>query len=234
MYGLPGQTDAVLAETLEQAAAMGPDRIALFGYAHVPHMIPRQQKIDASNLPDQRDRFRMAAQGHAMLTGMGYETIGFDHFALPGDDLARVTRTGQLRRNFQGFTDDPSPVLIGLGASSISEFPGLYVQNEKNAGRYRMLVGSGHHPGRRGVERTAEDRRRGAVIEALLCRGTARLDDDLMQLAKPRLGQFIERGLVTVEGASVSFRAGSEPYHRSVAAIFDAYRGTEKKFSSAV
>jgi oxygen-independent coproporphyrinogen-3 oxidase len=224
----------VLAETLELAVDMAPDRIALFGYAHVPHMIPRQQKIDAAHLPDQRDRFRMAAEGRAYLTGKGYQSVGFDHFALPGDDLARVTREGRLRRNFQGFTDDQSPALIGLGASSISEFPGAFIQNEKNAGRYRMLVASGTMPGRRGVERTAEDRRRGAVIEALLCRGTVRLDDDLLAFARPRLAPFIERGLATVDGAALSLLPVSEPYHRTVAAIFDAYRSAEKKFSSAV
>lgn len=234
MYGLPGQDDEILARTLEQAVAMGPERIALFGYAHVPHMIPRQKRIDASHLPDQRDRFRMAAEGHAMLLDHGYEAVGFDHFALPHDDLARVTREGTLRRNFQGFTDDPNPVLIGLGASSISAFPGMFVQNEKNAGRYRMLVGSDTLPGRRGVGRTADDLRRGAVIESLLCQGQAELDDQLLQGAQARLQPFLARGLVALDGSTLRFCEGAEPYHRTVAAIFDAYRSEERKFSSAV
>lgn len=234
MYGLPGQDDDILAQTLEQAVAMEPDRIALFGYAHVPHLIPRQSKIDASHLPDQRDRFRMAAEGHAMLTGKGYQAVGFDHFALPGDELAQATRAGTLRRNFQGFTDDPSPVLIGLGASAISAFPDVYIQNEKNAGRYRMLVASEHLPGRRGVARTADDQRRGSVIVSLLCQGVARLDDDLLQAAMPHLQRFIERGLVTLDGSTLRFCEGAEPYHRTVAAIFDAYRTGERQFSSAV
>jgi oxygen-independent coproporphyrinogen-3 oxidase len=107
-------------------------------------MIPRQQRIDASRLPGQVDRFRMAAEGYRQLVDAGYQAVGFDHFALPGDDLARAARTGALQRNFQGFTDDPAPVLLGLGASSISEFPDLFVQNEKNAGAYRTLVHDGH------------------------------------------------------------------------------------------
>ena len=234
MYGLPGQDDAVLLQTLEQAMAMRPDRLALFGYAHVPHMIPRQRKIDATDLPGQRDRFRMAALGNAFLRGQGYEAVGFDHFALPEDDLARVTREGGLRRNFQGFTDDPNAVLIGLGATSISDFPELYVQNEKNSGRYRMLVSAGQLPGRRGVERSAEDRRRGALIESLLCRGSARLDDDLLRAAITRLQPFVERGLAELDGNLLRFLPGAEPYHRTMAAIFDAYRSGEKKFSSAV
>lgn len=234
MYGLPGQDDDTLAQTLEQAITMGPDRIALFGYAHVPHLIPRQSKIDASHLPDQRDRFRMAAQGHAMLMGKGYQPVGFDHFALPGDELAQATRAGTLRRNFQGFTDDPNPVLIGLGASAISAFPDVYIQNEKNAGRYRMLVGSDTLPGRRGVTRTADDVRRGAVIEGLLCQGMAHLDHDLLQASLPHLRRFIDRQIVTLDGLTLRFCEGSEPYHRTVAAIFDAYRTGERQFSSAV
>lgn len=234
MYGLPFQTDEILAHTLDETAAMGADRIALFGYAHVPHMIPRQQRIDASQLPDQRARFRMAAEGHAKLVDAGYQAVGFDHFALPGDDLAQAAVGGTLRRNFQGFTDDHAPTLIGLGASSISDFPDLFVQNEKNAGRYRMLVASDCLAGRKGVERTAEDRRRGGIIEDLLCRGTARLDADLRAMAWDRLEPFFARDLAWLEGDRLVLAPGSEPYARSIAAVFDAYREDARQFSSAV
>ncbi|MBA4354532.1 MAG: oxygen-independent coproporphyrinogen III oxidase [Novosphingobium sp.] len=234
MYGLPFQDDAVLADTLDQSVGMGADRIALFGYAHVPHMIPRQKRIDASELPDQRARFRMAAQGHAQLVAQGYAAVGFDHFALPGDDLAIAAANGTLRRNFQGFTDDQSPVLIGLGASSISEFPEVFVQNEKNAGRYRMLVGADQLTGRKGVVRTADDRRRGAIINDLLCRGRAVVDADLLAINRDRLEPFIQRGLARLEGNILRLLDGNEPYARSIAAVFDAYRGGAKQFSSAV
>jgi oxygen-independent coproporphyrinogen III oxidase len=234
MYGLPFQNDEVLADTLDQSIAMGADRIALFGYAHVPHMIPRQKRIDASELPDQRARFRMAAQGHARLTAAGYDAVGFDHFALPGDDLAIAASNGTLRRNFQGFTEDQSPVLIGLGASSISEFPEVFVQNEKNAGRYRMLVGADRLTGRKGVMRNADDRRRGAIITDLLCRGRAVLDIDLLTMNRERLEPFIRRGLARLDGNSLELLASSEPYARSIAAVFDAWRGGEKQFSSAI
>lgn len=234
MYGLPFQDDAVLADTLEQSVAMGADRIALFGYAHVPTMIPRQKRIDVSQLPDQRARFRMAAEGHAQLVGAGYQAVGFDHFALPGDGLARAAGDGTLRRNFQGFTDDQAPVLIGLGASSISEFPTLFVQNEKNAGRYRMLTGADQLTGRKGVARTADDRRRGAIITDLLCRGRASIDADLLAANRARLTPFIERGLARLDGDVLHLLKGNEPYARSVAAVFDAYRGGPKQFSSAV
>jgi len=215
MYGLPFQDDAILADTLDQSIAMGADRIALFGYAHVPHMIPRQQRIDASQLPDQRARFRMAAQGHARLVAAGYEAVGFDHFALPDDGLAIAAKDGTLRRNFQGFTDDQAPVLIGLGASSISEFPELFVQNEKNAGRYRMLVGADQLTGRKGIARTADDQRRGAIITDLLCRGRADIDADLLALNRDRLDPFIQRGLARLNGNTLDLLEGHEPYARS-------------------
>jgi oxygen-independent coproporphyrinogen-3 oxidase len=234
MYGLPFQDDAMLADTLDQSVAMGADRIALFGYAHVPAMIPRQKRIDVSQLPDQRARFRMAAQGYARLVDAGYSPVGFDHFALPHDGLARAAADGTLRRNFQGFTDDQAPVLIGLGASSISEFPGLFVQNEKNAGRYRMLTGADQLTGRKGVVRTTDDRRRGTIITDLLCQGRAVIDADLLATNRSRLTPFIERGLARIDGDTLHLLAGNEPYARSVAAVFDAYRGGPKQFSSAV
>lgn len=234
MYGLPFQTDEILAETLDQTVAMGADRVALFGYAHVPHMIPRQQRIDASELPDQRVRFRMAAEGYVRLIEAGYQPVGFDHFALPGDDLAVAATAGTLRRNFQGFTEDQSPVLIGLGASSISEFAELYVQTEKNAGRYRMLIGSDQLAGRKGVVRSAEDRRRGEVITDLLCRGRAAVPADLIATNRDRLEPFIARGLARLDGTMLTLEHGTEAYARSIAAVFDAYRSGARQFSSAV
>lgn len=234
MYGLPFQDDAILADTLDQATAMGADRIALFGYAHVPHILPRQQRIDASQLPDQRQRFRMAAEGYTRLVNAGYQPVGFDHFALPGDGLAQAAINGSLRRNFQGFTDDTAPVLIGLGASSISELGGSLVQNEKNAGRYRMLVGAGQLSGRRGLIRTGEDRRRARLIEALLCQGEVQVDADLARAAFDRLEPFRERGLIRWDGDRLILERGSEPYARSIAAVFDAYRQVSRQFSSAV
>ena len=194
MYGLPGQTLLDLAATLERAVELGPDRIALFGYAHVPHMLPRQRRIDATALPDQTERFAMAEFGYRLLTSAGYVAIGFDHFAKPGDPMARALEQGRLHRNFQGFTDDPAKVLVGLGASAIGCFPDVLIQNEKNAGRYRMLLSQDRLPATHGVRRSVEDRRRGAVIEALLCYGRASLDADLAVEASAKLGHLQPAG----------------------------------------
>ncbi len=234
MYGLPHQDEAVLDQTLDTAIAMAPDRVALFGYAHVPHVVPRQRRIDVAALPGQRTRFAMAAQGSARLRAAGYEAIGFDHFALADDDLAKARRTGTLRRNFQGFTDDSAGALIGLGASSVGVFPGLLVQNEKNAGRYRQQLDSGRLAGTRGVVQTVQDQRRAAVIETLLCQEAVNLPADLLDEARDGLAPFVARGLARIEGQRLVLAPHSAPYHRSIAVLFDAYRGGGHQFSSAV
>ncbi|MBH0115099.1 oxygen-independent coproporphyrinogen III oxidase [Novosphingobium sp. YJ-S2-02] len=235
MYGLPGQTMAQLEDSLEQTVALRADRIALFGYAHVPHLIPRQRKIDDSALPDAQARFEMAAFGYDYLVSAGYVPVGFDHFALPGDAIAQAAVAGTLRRNFQGFTEDRAEVLIGLGASAISGFPGLLAQNEKNAGRYRMLLSQDRLPANRGVRRSADDRRRGTVIEALLCRGRARVAPELQMEAYPLLTPYMAAGLCETDGDDLVIRPGGLPYARSIAARFDPYRKDSlRRFSSAV
>lgn len=235
MYGLPGQTMAHVRDALERSVVLGADRIALFGYAHVPHLIPRQRKIAADALPGAAERFAMAAYGHDFLRDRGYVAVGFDHFALPGDALAQATLSGNLRRNFQGFTDDRAPVLLGLGASAIGGFPGVIVQNEKNTGRYRMMLSQERLAVTRGIVRSAEDRRRGAVIEALLCRGRARVEADLRADAWPMLQGYFDAGLCDQDGDDLVVLPGGLPYARSIAARFDPYRQDSlRRFSSAV
>ncbi|WEK48408.1 MAG: radical SAM protein [Candidatus Andeanibacterium colombiense] len=235
MYGLPGQTMADLAATLDLTAGYGANRVALFGYAHVPHLIQRQKRIDGSNLPGQSARFDMAAFGYNRLVDAGYEAVGFDHFALPGDPLGQAATSGRLRRNFQGFTDDDAPVVIGLGASAIGSFPTLLAQNEKNSGRYRMMLSQGRLATVLGRARTAEDRQRGAVIEDLLCRGRARIDREMLTGAIERLAPYVDAGLCEIEQGVLAIHHGGLPYARSIAASFDPYRQhSQRRFSSAV
>ncbi|MEN7537726.1 oxygen-independent coproporphyrinogen III oxidase [Aurantiacibacter flavus] len=235
MYGLPGQTEDDLTSSLDLAIEHGADRIALFGYAHVPHLIARQKRIDGSKLPDQEARFRMAALGYDRLIAAGYQQVGFDHFALPGDPLAQAATRLQLHRNFQGYTEDNAPILVGLGASAISSFPSLLVQNEKNSGRYRMALSQGHLTAERGIVRSVEDRRRGAIISELLCHGRARCDRTALDDAYPRLKPFLEAGLATIENSMLVIGSHALPYSRSIAAAFDPYRQeSARRFSSAV
>lgn len=236
MYGLPGQQPGDLDETLTQAIGLRPERLAVFGYAHVPHLIPRQRQIDASALPDAEARFLQAGLGHARLKTAGYRPIGFDHFALPQDAIAEAARTGRLRRNFQGFTEDPAEILIGLGASSISAFPGALLQNEKNSGRYHLQIGNGRFATARGLIRSTLDQRRGRAIESLLCNGGADLSGlpELLDI-RSRMLRFEDRGLVAWEGSRVRIPDEALPYARSIAATIDPYRApSPTRFSSAI
>ncbi len=169
VYGLPRQTTAHVLATMRQIASLRPDRIALFGYAHVPWMKRHQAMIHEADLPGPLDRHEQAETAAAALIAEGYTRIGFDHFALPGDDLAVAARTGTLIRNFQGYTVDPADALIGLGASSIARLPQGYVQNDPAIANYSRTVLGGDLATSRGYQLTAEDRIRARIIKRLLC-----------------------------------------------------------------
>jgi oxygen-independent coproporphyrinogen-3 oxidase len=236
MYGLPGQGLAQLMDTLDRTLALGPDRVALFGYAHVPQIIARQRRIEAEHLPDTAERFEQAARGFDHLVSAGLQPVGFDHFAQPDDSIALATREGRLRRNFQGFTDDQAEVLLGVGATSISSFPSLIVQAEKNPGRYRMRVLGGQPSAERGIRRSADDQERGLVIEDLLCGRAADLSGlPLDGWAELRLKPFLAAGLCTLTDDRLTLTADGLPYARAIASCFDSYRAEGAgRFSSAV
>lgn len=235
MYGLPHQTRDNLIDSLEYTAKLGADRIAVFGYAHVPHLVSRQKMIDGLPMPDRDERFAMANQAYEFLTSQGYEAIGFDHFALPGDPMAAVTREGKLRRNFQGFTDDQADILIGMGSSAISMFPRLIAQNDKNNGRYRMLSSQGLLSASEGIVRSPKDAMLGKLIENLLCQDEATLSPCMLVQAQDRLRPFIEAGVAVLDRTKLKITPGGLPYARVIAALFDPYRETTtKRFSSAI
>ncbi|MFD1765843.1 oxygen-independent coproporphyrinogen III oxidase [Sphingorhabdus buctiana] len=222
MYGLPYQTNESLLTTLDHVLRMRPSRVALFGYAHLPHVFPRQKRIDGAALPGVEARFEQAAIGYERLVSDGYVPIGFDHFALPDDPIAIAAAEGKVRRNFQGFTEDQSDVLIGFGASAISQFPDAIIQNEKNPGNYRQIVGAHQLAGRRGLTLNGEDRLRAKRIEQLLCTGRAEascLSDDIAAMASLR--QLLERKLVVQDGNDIELTDAGRPYARVVAALFD-------------
>ena len=236
MYGLPSQTKVDLLQSLQRTVELGADRAAIFGYAHVPDMIPRQRVIDDNALPDQATRFAMASDAFEYMTTHGYAAIGFDHFALRGFDPLSVTAAkGKLRRNFQGFTDDTAPILIGLGSSAISSFPHLLAQNEKNSGRYRMMISQDQLTVSRGIRRSADDQLRGQIIESLLCQGKANVPPSILAEITASLAPFIERELAEVSNGELEILAEGLPYARTIAALFDPYRRqSQRRFSSAV
>ena len=237
VYGLPHQTEARLAETLGRVVALAPDRVAIFGYAHVPWASRRQKLIDEATLPDDLARFHLAELAAEALAVAGFRRIGIDHFARPGDGLDRAARSGRLRRNFQGYTDDDCPTLIGLGASSISRFPGGYVQNAPAPKAWASRIGAGTLPAARGHAFTAEDRLRGRAIEMLLC--DFRLDFTVLGEAadtlRPTAMAIADRfgDLVTCDATSLTIHPAGAPLARIIASAFDGYLAAGGRFSRA-
>ena len=232
MYGLPHQTTASVLDTVDQVMRLRPERIALFGYAHVPWMKAHQQLIDEAALPGAEARLDQSEAAADRLASEGYVRIGLDHFALPDDELSRAATNGQLRRNFQGYTTDDAPTLIGLGASAIGRLPQGFVQNIAQEAPWRTAVREGRLPIARGVEVTAEDRFRGEIIERLMCDLTVDLDAicaahgrslvDLvpsLQMLEP----FSDDGLLQVEGGVLRVVGDGRLVVRSICAAFDAY-----------
>jgi oxygen-independent coproporphyrinogen-3 oxidase len=232
MYGLPGQTEAEVAATARFATALGADRIAVFGYAHVPWMKPHQNAIRAEELPGALERVRQAETAERVLREAGYEAIGLDHFARPDDSMAVAQRAGRLRRNFQGYTTDTAPALIGLGASAIGSIatPDLagYAQNDPDERRYVAAVQAGHLPVKRGRLLTEDDRLRRHVIERVMCDFVLDLADlppMLMEEARPGLEQLEADGIVALAPDMLWVTAAGRRHVRHVAACFDAYLG---------
>jgi len=169
LYGLPFQDIDRIRDTTEKLLSLEPDRVALYGYAHVPWMARRQKMIPEDKLPVAAARLDLYNAARDLFLQSGYDAIGIDHFAKPGDGLGAAARSGTLRRNFQGYTDDDSDVLIGMGASAISRLPQGYVQNVSATAAYLGQVRSGNLASARGHEFSAEDKVRGRVIERLMC-----------------------------------------------------------------
>lgn len=221
MYGLPGQTIDHVVETAMFASGQDADRIAVFGYAHVPWVKKHQKGIALDDLPPSEARFRQAEAASNALTRAGYLPVGFDHFAAPGDALSTAERQGKLRRNFQGYTEDDCDALIGLGASAISSLPDLLYQNTAQTDAYRSTLFETRSPVVRGLKPTTSDRRIGSLIERILCDFEANIDSDLWESASSRLAPFLSAGLVSLQGHHLSVTARGKPYVRNVAACFD-------------
>ncbi len=232
MYGLPHQTTERVVAMVDAAVGLAPARVALFGYAHVPWMKSHQRLIDETALPGAQARWEQFDAASERLVGHGYAAIGLDHFAKPDDPLAVARAAGTLRRNFQGYTTDDAPVLLGFGASAIGSLPGGYVQNTAPLGDYGKAVAAGRLPIARGVALNAEDRLRAEIIERLMCY----LAVDLNAVCATRgenAGRFadaLERlrplasdGIARIEGARIEVTEAGRPFLRLVAAAFDAY-----------
>lgn len=242
LYGLPHQTPARIADSVQKLLSLSPDRVALFGYAHVPWMARRQSVIPTDALPTPQQRFELFRTARQLFLWDGYGEIGIDHFARPGDGLDIARRKGTLRRNFQGYTDDDAQVLIGLGASAISRFPQGYAQNAPATSDYQALVRDGGFATARGHAFSDEDRLRGAAIEALMCDFAA----DATRLARrtglpeSRFAALLAElprafpGLLDHEAGRVRIPPDVRPLTRVIARALDAYAVSPTGHSLAV
>jgi len=233
MYGLPRQTLASFKRTLERVIAIRPDRIALYNYAHLPHLFKPQRGIAATDLPTPEAKLELFALAVELLGAAGYEYIGMDHFALPGDALAVAQRQGRLRRGFQGYTASADRDLVGLGLSAISSVGASYSQNCRALDDYYLRLDRGELPVMRGLELKPDDLLRRAVIQDLMCHFTVSKKAisvtyliDFDGYFAPELEQLRELekfGLVTLEPGWVSVTSTGRFLVRRICMVFDRY-----------
>lgn len=242
LYGLPHQSKARITDSVQKLLTLEPDRVALYGYAHVPWMAKRQQLIPSDALPTPEERLDLFDTARRLFLWDGYDEIGIDHFAKPTDGLSTAKAEGRLRRNFQGYTDDTAEFLIGVGASSISRFPQGYAQNAPATGAHTAAIREGRFSTTRGHAFSDEDRMRARIIEQIMCE--FRVDaaeiqcrfgiaaDELTGMMRKVAEDF--EGLVEVSNDGLSIPQEARPLTRMIARGFDAYELDTAGHSSAI
>lgn len=242
MYGLPEQTPETIKDTVSKTIGLNPSRIALFGYAHVPWMKKHQRLIDENRLPSPATRLELAELARADLLAAGYVAIGLDHFARPDDTMAVAIQSGDLKRNFQGYTTDQGEQLIGFGVSSIGKTTRGYAQNMSDQRHWQRAVSAGELPIARGLALSRDDLLRGYIIEQLMtdyrcdvkvaCEFVGE-DMDGLAPSLAALEELITDGLVRVQNNVVEITKAGQPFVRLAAAAFDAYLADSKAATGA-
>jgi len=233
IYGLPFQTLNSFEETVRKVIDLGPDRIAVFNYAHVPWLKPHQKLVRPEDLPAPEQKLRILKMTIEVLCANGYEYIGMDHFARPDDEMARAQKEKTLYRNFQGYSTRSGADLYGFGMSSISHFQNIYAQNSKNLTEYFRALDRGEFATHVGYRMTVDDHIRKHVIMRLMCDlelDTAAVErrfgirfDDYFEPSIAALGQFVNDGLVEIRPGNVAIIGAGRLLLRNIAMCFDAY-----------
>jgi oxygen-independent coproporphyrinogen-3 oxidase len=234
IYGLPKQTRSSFNTTLDRVLDLGPDRLAVFSYAHVP-TLKRQQRSFEKYLPPEREKLQLFVDAIEKLTHAGYEHIGMDHFARPGDPLVAARDNGSLHRNFQGYTTHGETDLIGFGVSAISHIGRTFTQNHRELASWEDEIDAGRVPVFRGYVQSKDDAIRAAVIEDCLCNGQISKDaiqkrfsmvfDDYFLPELTRMDDLVRDGLV--EGTTsrvIRITRSGRIFVRVVAKVFDAFQ----------
>ncbi|MBM6581576.1 oxygen-independent coproporphyrinogen III oxidase [Microvirga sp. BT689] len=243
IYGLPHQTVDSCIDTVRQGIELRPERFSVFGYAHVPSFKKHQRRIDEATLPDGEARYAQAEAMAEALMSVGYCRIGLDHYALPDDSMVKAQVEGALHRNFQGYTTDPSDILIGFGASAIGQLSQGYAQNEVVLGRYAERIQRGELATAKGYALTDDDRLRADLIERVMCDFRVDVGEicrrhetapEIILQAIPKLRMLQDDGIVHLEGDVLSVNDNARFLVRSVASAFDAYLGFSGRTHSRV
>jgi oxygen-independent coproporphyrinogen-3 oxidase len=248
MYGLPEQTEATFAATLRHVARIRPDRLAVYGYAHVPWLKKHQTALDRYALPDAAARARLFHVALEELAAAGYEVIGLDHFALRSDPLFRALEDGTLHRNFMGYTTHPAGEMVAFGMSAIGDVGGTFLQNEHETRDYEARVREGRLATVRGLVRSREDDLRRAAIQDLMCKMRLDLDELGARFGLDARAHFAAeleelrpleaQGFCSIEGARVDVTASGRLFLRHLAMVFDEYlrrrRADGPRFSKTI
>jgi oxygen-independent coproporphyrinogen-3 oxidase len=233
IYGLPLQTPDRFARTLDAVVEVRPDRLAVYNYAHMPHIFRAQRLIREEDLPSPEIKLELMKLTIDRLTRAGYVYIGMDHFALPGDELSQALEAGTLQRNFQGYSTRSECDLIGLGVSAIGRIGDCYAQNIKEIQRWKATVARDELPIWRGIRLTAEDRLRRGVIEAIMCGGLVKFErferafdidfSEYFAAELERLQRFAADGLIELDEDRIEATPAGRLLLRAIAMVFDAY-----------
>src|SRR5690606_30756281 len=240
IYGLPLQTAKTVQDTIKKSLAMQPDRISFYSYAHVPWKQPGQRHYTTADIPKGKEKLALYSLGKTLIMDAGYRDVGMDHFALPQDALCIAAANGRLHRNFMGYADRYSPLLIGLGVSSISDSWTAFAQNEKTVETYQERVNRGELPVFKGHILSGVDLQLRKHILDVMCRGGTTLRMPVAQ-AMPileRLAPLVADGLVEVDGTHIQVTPIGFSFLRNVCMAFDERlhekQYTQPLFSSAV
>jgi oxygen-independent coproporphyrinogen-3 oxidase len=233
IYGLPRQTPATMAQTIDKVIAASPDRIAIYHYAHMPHLFKPQRRINEAEMPSSEDKLDMLSLCIERLGAADYVYIGMDHFAKPGDDLAIAQRQGRLHRNFQGYSTHADTDLVSCGVSAIGAVGATYSQNVKTLDAYYDLLDKNELPVSRGTRLAMDDVLRRSVIQQLMCQ--FELSIPAIEQAFPivfgqyfatelaQLAQLERDGLLTVDDEWLAVTAKGRLLIRNVCMVFDRY-----------
>jgi oxygen-independent coproporphyrinogen-3 oxidase len=247
IYGLPLQTVDSFARTIDTVVAARPNRLAVYNYAHLPHIFRAQRMIDAKDIPSPETKLKLMELTIRRLTELGYVYIGMDHFALPDDELTVAQREGGLQRNFQGYSTRRECDLVGLGVSAIGKVGDCYAQNLKDIPTWQSVVADGKLPIWRGVSLTTEDRLRRSVIESIMCHGEVKFEHfeanfaidfhDHFAFELSQLEQLAEDGLIDMGNDEFTATPEGRLLLRAIAMVFDEYLQapqSEPKFSRVI